>query len=389
MFKKGNDMGKSYNHLFEFIIDRKNIRQAILNAFKKSKVKKLRVVQEILNNMDLHIENIRNMLLNGKFTVQKHFVLEIPDKGTGKIRKIICPFYYKNIEGFACYEHVIHHLVILALQQNILKSIYDFSCGSIPNRGGTYGKKYIEKFTKEHAKDCKYCLQADIHHFYESINIDRLKEKLRKKIHDDKFLNVLFTILDSNTGLLHGKWVSVGLPIGYYSSQWLANWYLCEYDHAIKEKLKVKFYARYVDDQVMFSSNKRFLRKVLTSIKELLFSEGLKLKRNYQIFKFSYSSKDGKEKGRPLDFLGYKFYWNRITLRKRILARIYRKATKIYKKVTISHYEARQFLSYIGWRNRTKIYLWYKKYITPKVKISTLKKVVSIHDKKFKSLQVA
>ena len=129
------------------------------------------------------------------------------------------PFNYKNNEGFACYEHVIHHLVILALQQNILKSIYDFSCGSVPNRGGTYGKKYIEKFIKEHQKDCKYCLQADIHHFYESINIDRLKEKLRKKIHDDKFLNILFTILDSNTGLLHGKWVSVGLPIGYYSSQ--------------------------------------------------------------------------------------------------------------------------------------------------------------------------
>ena len=153
-------MGKSYNHLFEFIIDRKNIRQAILNAFKKSKVKKLKVVQEILNNIDLHIENIKNMLLNGKFTIQRHFILEIPDKGTGKIRKIICPFYYKNLEGFACYEHVIHHLVILALQQNILKSIYDFSCGSVPNRGGTYGKKYIEKFIREHSKDCKYCLQC-------------------------------------------------------------------------------------------------------------------------------------------------------------------------------------------------------------------------------------
>ena len=51
----------------------------------------------------------------------------------------------------------------------------------------------------------------------------------------------------------------------------------------------------------------KFLRKALISIKELLFSEGFKLKRNYQIFKFSYLSKDGKEKGRPLDFLGYKY----------------------------------------------------------------------------------
>lgn len=382
-------MGKSYNHLFEFIIDRKNIRQAILNAFKKSKVRKLRIVQEILNNIDFHIENIRNMLLNGTFTAQRHFILEIPDKGTGKIRKIICPFYYKNYEGVACYEHIIHHLIVLALQQNVFKSIYDFSCGSIPKRGGTYGKKYIEKFIKEHPKDCKYCLQADIHHFYENINIDRLKDKLQKKIHDSRFLNILFAILDSNTGLLNGKWVSVGLPIGFYSSQWLANWYLCDYDHAIKEKLKVKFYARYVDDQMMFGSNKRLLHKVLVQLKELLSVESLELKHNYQIFRFSYLSKDGKGKGRPLDFLGYKFYYNRTTLRKRILTRIFRKAIKLSKKATISYFEARQFLSYTGWRNRTKIYLWYNKYISPKVKTSTLKNVVSIHDKKLKSLQVA
>lgn len=383
-------MCKSFNHLFEFIIDRKNIRQAILNAFKKSKVRKIKAVQNILNNIDLHIENIRKMLLGGKFTAQRHIILERRDKGTGKIRKVICPYYYKNHEGYPCYEHIIHHLVVLALQQNVFRSIYDFSCGSIPKRGGTYGQKYIEKFIKEHPKDCRYCLQADIHHFYENISTERLKEKLTKKIHDDRFLDILFKVIDSNVGFLHGEWVAIGLPIGFYSSQWLANWYLSDYDHAIKEKLKVKFYARYVDDQIMFSSNKRFLHRVLKALKELLLKECLALKGNYQIFKFSYLAKnDTTSKGRPLDFLGYKFYSNRTTLRKRIVARILRKAIKLSKKALITHYEARQFLSYIGWRNRTKIYTWYQKYISPKIKISTLKNVISIYDLKYKSLQVA
>ena len=57
-------MCKSYNHLFEFLIDRENIRKAILKAFKKKK--KLKRVQEILANIDEHIENIRNMLLRGE-----------------------------------------------------------------------------------------------------------------------------------------------------------------------------------------------------------------------------------------------------------------------------------------------------------------------------------
>ena len=70
-------MCKSYNHLFEFLIDRENIRKAILKAFKKKK--KLKRVQEILANIDEHIENIRNMLLRGEYTPQWHRIVVIPD----------------------------------------------------------------------------------------------------------------------------------------------------------------------------------------------------------------------------------------------------------------------------------------------------------------------
>ena len=64
-----------------------------------------------------------------------------------------------------------------------MKGMYQFSCGSIPGRGIHYGKKYLEKFIRENKSEIKYVLKFDIHHFYESINVDLLKERFRKIIH--------------------------------------------------------------------------------------------------------------------------------------------------------------------------------------------------------------
>lgn len=61
-----------------------------------------------------------------------------------------------------------------------------------------------------------------------------------------------------------------GLPIGNYTSQWFANFYLEDLDHYIKETLKVKYYIRYMDDMVLFSNNKKELKKVKLAIDDFL-----------------------------------------------------------------------------------------------------------------------
>ena len=159
-----------------------------------------------------------------------------------------------------------------------------------------------------------------------------------------------------------------------------------DFDHFVKEKLKAKCYTRYVDDKNIFGSNKRVLRKNLEEIKKFLAKENLSLKSNYQIFKFSYLDKNNNDKGRPLDFLGFKFYKNRTTLRKRILGNLYKKVCKIFKKILnnlpISWYEATQVMSYIGYLNSTKTHGWYEKYIRPKVNFGRLKRIISHNAKK-------
>lgn len=97
---------------------------------------------------------------------------------------------------------------------------------------------------------------------------------LAKHIKDRYVLNLLNTIVESGGD---------GLPIGYYTSQWLANFYLQGIDHYIKEELGVKYYVRYVDDMVFFDSNKRRLRHIIPLLTAHMLNEGygLTLKDNW------------------------------------------------------------------------------------------------------------
>ena len=85
--------------------------------------------------------------------------------------------------------------------------------------------KLIKKWIKHDTKNVKYCLKMDIRKFFDSIPHDIIKAKLAFLIHDKKFLNLLYEIIDV---------VYNGLPLGFYTSQWFANWYLQDLDHYIK-----------------------------------------------------------------------------------------------------------------------------------------------------------
>ncbi len=62
----------------------------------------------------------------------------------------------------------------------------------------------------------------------------------------------------------------VGIPIGNYTSQYFANIYLNELDHFVKEKLKIKYYVRYMDDFILLTKNKEHAKEVLSEIRKFL-----------------------------------------------------------------------------------------------------------------------
>ncbi len=397
--------------------------------FKAAKGKRNRKdVKKVLDNVDKHVAILRGMLIREEFRPAHHRPVTINDGYKLKKRKIIKP-YYK-------YEQVVHHAIfqVLApsdkdikenpsLKKVINRGFYEYTCGSLKGRGAHYGKKYIERWIRNDVKNTKYVLKIDIRHFYDSIPHDKLKAKLRRVIADEKTLRLLDLIIDA---------VPEGLPLGYDTSKWLADFYLQDLDHYIKQevwkpekerkvqnyvkrmerkgitKYKIPKYAcglpymvRYVDDIVGFAANKRELKIALERIETFCRENlGLEIKANKQIFPLSKEikltekemekrRKEGKsvketvkEIGRALDFMGFLFRRTRTTIRKAILYRITRKARKLAKKEKINWYDACSMVSRMGYFKYTDAYNVYLDRVKPYVNIKRLKKIISNHERK-------
>lgn len=364
---------KSYNHLFEKLIDFDNIYKAIMRAAKGKKDRP--DVKKVIRHINKYIYRLQDILTGRKLQIRKHNAVLINDGIHAKKRLIIKPDFV--------WEQILHHAIVQVLAPIFMKSMYKWSCGSLPKRGGLYGKRYLQKYIREHQTKIKYVAKGDIKHFFPSIDIEVLKKKLRKKIHDKRFLEVLFVVIDSNIAIYEGEEIYMGLPIGYYISQWLANWLLTEMDYKAKQELKIKCYVRYVDDFVLLHQNKKYLHKSIVFLQKYLSTICLKMKDNYQVYKFVFN-KDGKEYGRVIDFMGFKFYRNRVVLRKSIMLKTVRKALKISKSIKKNWFECTQMISYLGWFKHTDTYNVYEKYIQPIVNIGECKNIVSLHSYKLR-----
>ena len=354
------------------MLDEDLIRKAFYKM-RKGKTKRRELIK-IEKNLSIEVRAMRIMIENTKpadvevehpelaFKPIKHRPCRIIDGG--KERDIYKP---------EIHELWLQHIIMLILGPIIQNHSYRYSCGSMPKRGGQYGKKIIEKWIRD--GNIRYFAKADIRHFYKSIQIKIVMKYLRKIIDDEWFLYIVELCF---------KWFKKGLPLGFYISQWLANFLLEPLDYMIAGE--EHRYVRYVDDIVIFGNNKKKLSKLLREIRSYIGkSFRLKMKRNYQTCRFDYEKK-GKTIGRPVDFMGFVFYRNRTRLRKHIMvaasriAHIIHKCTEAGRRIYLKH--ARAMMSRLGWFKCTNTYTCYEERIKPYVKVKKLKHIISITDRR-------
>lgn len=343
---------KRVGNIYPKIIDKNNLLLAIHKA-SKGKGKR-RNVKNVINHMSESVDYLYNILSNETFKPTRGEVMIIHDGTRKKERIIEKPRFYP--------DQCVHWSLMLQLQPIIMKGMYDFCCASVPGRGVHYMKKHIEKSLVLDRKNTKYALYIDITKFYDSIVIDILKQMFEKRIKDKKTLNLINLILD-NSRNSNG----IGVPIGNFTSQWFANFYLQEFDHWIKETKKAKYYYRYMDDLLIFGRNKKELHKLKNEIELYLQSIGLKIKSNWQVWKVD---------ARPISFCGFVYHRGYTTMKSKNALRIRRRIKRISKKAILNRKDAGATISYYGSIKHTNSFKFYKKYIEGFVSLEKCKEVI-------------
>lgn len=332
---------KRFGNIYHKIYDLENLKEAHRNARRdKLFYKEVKMVD---SDPDFYLKEIQKMLIEGTYKVSPYTVSIINDKG--KARELMKLPYYP--------DRIIQWAIMLQIEPIFMNVFIHSTCASLTGRGIHRASGCIRKYLKD-KEGTKYCYKIDVKHFYPSIKHCILKDLLRRKFKDKRTLDLIFRIIDSSEG-------GVGIPIGSYLSQYLANFYLAYFDHWIKETLKIKYFVRYMDDIVILHHSKEFLHELHHTISKYL-TENLELsiKGNWQIF---------PTEVRGIDFVGYRHYYTHQTLRKSTFKRFKRRMLVIrWKKqrgILISAKEWSSYNSYQGWVEWCNSYKIRVKYMDP------------------------
>lgn len=327
---------KTYKHLFEKICSPDNLK----SAFKKAKKGNgnRAYVKDFETNLDANLMKLKCELESLTYRPRplRPFVIHDP-----KTRLISAPHFR---------DRVVHHALC-----NIIEPIFDRifihdSYASRKGRGTHAALRRFEMFKRRvscngrpvnRAKDSNmvtgHALKADIRHYYASVNHGVMIRIIGRRIKDEKVLWLIRKILDSHCPKNPGK----GMPIGSLTSQLFANIYLSELDCFIKQRLRAKFYIRYMDDFIILHKS----RGILLGWKGMIsgFLRTIKLELHQEK-----SAVFPLHKG--VSFLGYRIFFNYKLLKKGnlgVLEKKMEKFKKLFDRGEISHGKIMQSLE--GW----------------------------------------
>lgn len=319
-----------------------NLIQAHQNAKKgKGWYQEVKMIDE---NPEYYLEKLQEMLINKTYHTSPYETFIKND--SGKEREIFkLPYFPDRICQWA---------IMQIIEPMLLNNFTQDTYSAIPGMGIHLCLNKMNYAMQNDVPECQYCLKLDGKKFYPSIDHEILKTKYRRLFKDPDLLWLLDEIIDSTSG-------DTGIPIGNYLSQYSGNFYFSEFDHWIKEVKGVKYYFRYMDDIVIFGSDKEKLHLLLDEIEEYFKTKlKLRVKENWQVFP-TYV--------RGVDFVGYRSFMNYKLLRKSTCKQFKRKMNALNKKQIedqeLTYSEWCSINSYKGWLIHCDSYRLKEKYVEP------------------------
>ncbi len=295
-------MVKRYGNLWDKVVSMENIKEAYLNA-RRGKSSRHDVIK-VDKNPQKYLLKIQKMLINHTYKSSEYRMFTLTDRG--KTRTVADIRFYP--------DRIVHWAIMQVLEPILLSSLIDQTYAAIPKKGAHKALVQLKKYLRN--DDAVYCLKMDVKKFFPNINKDILMNKLRRKIKDPDVLDLLSEII-------YGYPYS-GLPIGNYTSQYLANFYLSDLDHYLKENQHCKYYLRYMEDMIIIGWKKEWLHQLRIKVNIQLDKDGLCLKDNWQIFPIE---------DRGVDFVGYRTFKNYSLLRTGTKNKMKKASRKLCRKL--------------------------------------------------------
>lgn len=159
-----------------------------------------------------------------------------------------------------------------------------------------------------------WIIKTDIKAFYESINRDRIFKKLKNDAMLSYYSIFLLRKIFENPNIASYP----GLPRGLNISSSLSEIYMRNFDKAIQRHKDVYYYARFVDDIIIFLNDKKSALELFENLNSIISNEKLDLQinddktelidgTNFKILKNGYNRRPIHNN---IEYLGYRFYLN-------------------------------------------------------------------------------
>jgi len=240
---------KLYGELWKEITSFNNLYRASRNATRGAK--RTAEVQEFLYNLEYELLLLKKELLSETYFPPAYRTFTIFDPK----RRIISAAPFR--------DRVLHHAVCDVIQPD-LENIFSESSYACRKSKGTH--RALKRATAMLRKN-DYFLKCDVRKFFNSVDHGVLKCFLQRRFKEQKLLSLFGRIINEPVpGCETGK----GLAIGNLTSQCFANLYLTSLDLMILHQLRPCGYIRYMDDFVLFGSDKDELHGFLYEITEFL-----------------------------------------------------------------------------------------------------------------------
>lgn len=259
-----NKVSDTMNAIFTF----DNLYDSYEKAIKGVKWKL--TTQSFMVNACCRVARIYNEIQNQNFhNGQMHF-FKVCERGKTR-----------NISALPLKDRIVHKCLCDNYLTPLLRKSLIYDCGAtLKDKGLSFTRKrvvaHLQKYYRKYGNK-GYVLKADFHNYFESIDHEILLKQLSKVIEDEELLNFIKYIIPDKVK---------GLGLGSQVSQICALYYVSSIDHYFKEKMRFKFYGRYMDDLYIISHKKSPLIKAKTYLRAALLLLGIELsEKKTQIYK--------------------------------------------------------------------------------------------------------